>query len=81
MFGGRGILPGVAIGSGLGTQNGALMSLEPWKKMLEIKLYAFLFTGAGVLGQVGIGPGGTSSECPQAQFLLKIVMSEIQYFT
>lgn len=80
-FGGRGILPGVAIGSGLGTQNGALMSLEPWKKMPEIKLYVFLFTGAGVLGQGGIGPGGTSSECPEAQSLLKIFMAEIQYCT
>lgn len=65
----------MAIGSGLGTQNGTLMSFEPLQKCPNIKLYALLFTGAGVLGQGGIGPGGTSSECPEAR---NIFMAEIQ---
>lgn len=71
-FGGRGILPGVATGSGLGPQTGVLMlsmsvmldhHILVWRKCLQIKTIALFLAGAGVLGQGGTGPGGAGSKC------------------
>lgn len=81
LFPGRGVLPGVAIGSGLGTQNGELMSLRKQQhglaKLPQIKLYSLSFTGAGVLGQGGIGPGTTTSEHQETHSFLRF-MAKIQ---
>lgn len=73
LFPGRGVLPGVAIGSGLGTQNGELMNLRKQQhglaKLPQIKLYSLFVTGAGVLGQGGVGPGTTSEHQETHSFL------------
>ena len=68
-FGGRGVLPGVATGSGVGPQTGVLMRFILTNLdhhvlakhiYLKLKAVAFYLTGAGVLGQGGAGPGAGS---------------------
>lgn len=68
-FGGRGVLPGVATGAGVGPQTGLLMhsTLTTLKKQrlvgytcLKIKHFTLFLTG--VLGQGGAGQGGTGSK-------------------
>lgn len=67
-FGGRGVLPGVATGAGVGPQTGLLMhsmfiNLEKYRlsgyTCLKIKHFTLFLTG--VLGQ-GAGQGGTGSK-------------------